>query len=119
MPAINMVRTVIEYHIAMTRKLWSSIDQLSEQDFLADDNYSRGSIRNLMVHLCHTDLRWLIGLKNLPDPGRSMKSYEEYPDRAAVHFYWESVSNQLADYVSGLDDAALHANPTDIPGPRW
>jgi uncharacterized damage-inducible protein DinB len=119
MPAIDLVRTFIEYHVAMSRKVWDSIDQLTDDEFLADDSYSRGSIRNLMVHLCHTDLRWLTGLKNLPDPGGSMKQYEEYLDRASVRAYWESVSAQLADYVNHLDEAALHQNPDDIPGPRW
>lgn len=119
MAAIDMVRTFIEYHIAMTRRVWTSIDQLTEQDFLADDAYSRGSIRNLMVHLCHTDLRWLTGLKNLPDPGRTMKKYEEYPDRLAVRAYWDSVAAQLADYMNSIDDKTLSENPKDIPGPRW
>lgn len=119
MAAIEMVRTLIEYHIAMTRRVWDSIDQLSEQQFVADDSYSRGSIRNLMVHLTHTDLRWLTGLKNLPDPGGTMKKYEEYPDRAAVRAYWDTVAGQLNEYVQNLDEARLHENPVDIPGPRW
>ncbi len=119
MAAVEMVRTFIDYHIAMTRRVWSSIDQLSEGQFVADDAYSRGSIRNLMVHLCHTDLRWLTGLKNLPDPGRSMKKYEEYPDRATVRQYWKSVSTELAEYVHKLGPAELDEYPADIPGPRW
>ena len=118
MAAINMVRTFVEYDIDMSRRVWSSIDQISEDQFLADDSYSRGSIRNLMVHLTHTELRWLTGLKNLPDLA-SMKKYEEYPDRASVRGYWESVAAQLGEYVRELDDARLSENSADIPGPRW
>ena len=118
MAAIDMIRTFIEYDIAMTRRVWASIDQIDEQQFLADDAYSRGSIRNLMVHLTHTDLRWLTGLKNLPDL-ENMKKYEEYPDRASVREYWESVAAELSSYVSRLDEAQLSENPADIPGPRW
>jgi len=118
MAAIEMVRTFIEYHIAMTRRVWVSIDQISEQQFLADDAYSRGSIRNLMVHLTHTELRWLTGLKNLPDL-EDMKKYEEYPDRTSVREYWESVAAELTRYVNNLDDSRLSENPADIPGPRW
>ena len=119
MAAIEMVRTFVEYHVDMTRRVWGSIDKLDEPQFVADDGYSRGSIRNLMVHLSHTDLRWLTGLKNQPDPGRSMKPYETYPDRASVREYWESVAAQLTEYVNDLDEATLHQNPDDIPGPRW
>ena len=91
MATIDAIRTFIEYHVAMTTRVWDSIDQITEQQFLTDDAYSRGSIRNLMVHLAHTDLRWLTGMKDLPDP-EGMKKYEEYPDRATVRKYWETVA---------------------------
>jgi uncharacterized damage-inducible protein DinB len=119
MAAIDMVRTFIDYHIDMSRRVWSSIDRITEEHFLQDDAYSRGSIRNLMVHLTHTDLRWLTGLKNLSDPAESMKKYDAYPDRASVREYWESVAAELGKYLSALDDTSLGANPVEIPGPRW
>ena len=119
MAALEMIQKLIEYHVAMSRRVWGSIDQISEEQFLADDSYSRGSIRNLMVHLSHTDLRWLTGLKNLPDPSESMKGYMAYPDRLNVREYWESVAAELTGYVNRLDEAQLNENPVDIPGPRW
>ena len=118
MAAIEIIQTFIEYHHAMMGRVWDSIDQISEEQFLADDAYSRGSIRNLMAHLANTDLSWLTGLKNLPDP-EGMKKYEEYPDRASVRTYWDSVAKQVSDYVSSLDEATLDENPVDIPGARW
>ena len=119
MPALDMIQRFIEYHAAMSRRVWDSIDQISEEQFLADDPYSRGSIRNLMVHLSHTDLRWLTGLKNLPDPGPTMKRYEEYTDRRSAREYWGSVATELTGYVNRLDEEELNRNPIDIPGPRW
>lgn len=119
MSAVAMLQTFIDYHIAMTRRVWASIDRITGAQFLADDEYSRGSIRNLMVHMAHTDLRWLTGLKNLPDPARSLKDYVEYPDRASVRAYWDSVAQELAAYVHNLSQAELDQNPADIPGPRW
>ncbi len=118
MVALEMIRTFIEYDHAMMGRVWDSISQISEEQFLADDAYSRGSIRNLTVHLAHTDLSWLTGLKNLPDPD-GMKEYEEYPDRASVRTYWDSVAKQVSDYVSSLDEATLDEHPIDIPGSRW
>lgn len=115
----EIARIMIEYHIGMTGRVWGSIDQISEQQFVADDSYSRGSIRNLMVHLANTDLRWLTGLKNLPDVTRSLKKYEEYPDRPAVRGYWESVAAQLQEYVQSLDDTQLNEHSADIAAPRW
>ncbi len=117
MAAIDMVRTFIEYHMAMTRRVWGSIDQLSEQAFLADETYSRGSIRNLMVHLTSTERRWLAGLKNQPDVGHL--KFEDYPTREAARNVFEQVAQDLGDYVSALDDAHLNENAQDMPSPRW
>lgn len=119
MSALGMVHTFIDYHIAMTRRVWESIEQISEEQFLVDDRYSRGSIRNLMVHLSHTDLNWLNGLKNLPDLRGTLKPYEEYGDRASVREHWDFVAGQVADYVGSLSEAELEQNPKEIPGPRW
>ena len=119
MSAIEMVRSFIEYHQAMTRQVWKSIAQIKEEQFVADDSYSRGSIRNLMVHLANTDRSWLAGLKNKPDVRSAMKAYSEYPDRASVQNYWESVAKQLAVYVNTLSEEELKKDPKEIPLARW
>jgi len=117
MTTTDIIKTLIDYHIATTRRVWESIDKISDEQFLADDAYSRGSIRNLMVHLANTDRNWLDGLKNQPE--RQFKKYEEYPDRASVRSYWDSVAKDVSDYVSNVSETELNQNPVDIPSPRW
>ena len=117
MSSKEMLALYIEYHHAMTGRVWDSIDTITEAQFLADDAYSRGSIRNLMVHLANTDLNWLTGLKNEPEP--KFKKYEEYQDRASVRLYWDSVVREVAGYVKNIDEAELNGNPKDIDAPRW
>jgi uncharacterized damage-inducible protein DinB len=107
----------VEYHIAMTRRVWDSVDQLSERDFLAEDSYSRGSIRNLMVHLASVERRWLTGLKNLPDVGHL--KFEDYPTKAAARTMFEQVSEDLGDYVRQLDEVQMNESAEGIPSPRW
>ena len=77
---LELIKTFIEYHIDMTRRVWDSINQITDEQFLADDAYSRGSIRNLMVHLASTDRRWLAGLKNLEDQRYHAESFMERRD---------------------------------------
>jgi|SRR6476660_7725896 uncharacterized damage-inducible protein DinB len=120
MLTVDIFKTFIEYHIAMSRRLWDSIDQITAEQFLADDAYSRGSIRNLMVHLANTDANWLAGLKNIPeseDPPK--RTYEDYPDRSSVRAFWDATTKDLADYAEMLTDAELGENPVDIQNPRW
>lgn len=117
---LELIKTFVSYHLDMTRRVWESIDQLTEEQFVADDAYSRGSIRNLMVHLANTDSNWLAGLKNIPeseDPPR--RQYEDYPVRAGVHAFWDATAKDVAEYIETLTEAALNENPTDIPSPRW
>jgi uncharacterized damage-inducible protein DinB len=117
MAAMEMIKTYIDYHLAMTRRVWESIDQISDGQFLADDAYSRGSIRNLMVHLASTDRRWLTGLRNQPDVGHV--KLEDYPTRASAWEFFESVAKDLSEYVNNLSEAGLFENSTGSPGPRW
>jgi uncharacterized damage-inducible protein DinB len=117
MASIDMLTVFIAYHHDMTRLVWDSIEQITDQQFLADDPYSRGSIRNLMVHLANTDRNWLTGLQNMPR--LEFKSYEMYPDRASVRGYWNSVAAEVAAYVGQLSEGELNQNPSNIPGPRW
>ncbi len=117
MPQIEMVRTFVEYHLAIARRVWDSIDQISDEQFLQDDAYSRGSIRNLMVHLASTDRRWLAGLKSDPDTGHL--DPEQYPTRGSARAAFEQVAADLADYAAALTNTDLNRNPATIPAPRW
>jgi uncharacterized damage-inducible protein DinB len=113
----TLIKSLIEYHCALNRRLCASLAHITETQFTQDDPYSRGSIRNLMVHLISTDLRWLAGLKNLPDLAHL--NYADYPDRQSLHFLLESVSQDLMEYVATLSTAALEEYPNEIPAGRW
>ena len=114
---LELVKTFIEYHIDMTRRVWDSINQITDEQFLADDAYSRGSIRNLMVHLASTDRRWLAGLKNLEDVGQ-LKS-EDHTTRAQARDVFETMAKDLAEYASALTEADLNTPNDKVAEPRW
>jgi uncharacterized damage-inducible protein DinB len=114
---LDLIKTFIEYHLDMTRRVWDSINEITDEQFLADDAYSRGSIRNLMVHLASTDRRWLAGLKNLPDVGHLR--FEDYSTRAEAHQVFEQVAKGLSEYTNSLTTEELNQNPNNLPNPRW
>ncbi len=117
MATAEMMRTSIDYHIAITRRVWDSIDRVSDEQFLAEDSYSRGSIRNLMVHLPSTDRRWLTGLKNLADVGHV--KFGDYPSRAEARALFELAAQDLTDYAGRPDNAQVTQNAAGMPSPRW
>src|SRR5258706_16340077 len=117
MSSVDMLRKFIEYHLDMTRRVWDSIDKITDEQFLADDTYSRGSIRNLMVHLASTDRRWLAGLKNLPDVGHL--KFEDYSTRESAREEFKKVAKDLEGYIPALSEKDLN-DPTDsVKEPRW
>ena len=114
---LELIKTFIEYHIDMPRRVWDAINEITDEQFLTDDVYSRGSIRNLMVHLASTDRRWLAGLKNLEDVGHL--KFEDYTTRASARETFENMAKDLAEYVSAITEDALN-NPTDkVEQPQW
>ncbi len=114
---LDLIRSLISYHVDMTRRVLDSINHISEEQFLADDPYSRGSIRNLMVHLASTDRRWLAGLKNLPDVGHL--KFEDFQTKKETQEAFEQILNDLADYTNALSNDELTQPANDIPNPRW
>lgn len=114
---LDLIQLYIEYHIETTRRVWSLIDSITEEQFLAGETYSQGSIRNLMVHLTSVDRRWLAGLKNQEDVGHLRQ--EDYSTRAAVREAFETIAKDLSDHVSALTDDVLN-KPTDkVEQPQW
>jgi uncharacterized damage-inducible protein DinB len=117
---LELIKTFTRYHIDTTRRVWDSIQHITEEQFLADDVYSRGSIRNLMVHLAATDSNWLAGLKNIPeDQDPPTMTLEEYSNRAIVREFWDQTAKELAEYMETLTEAQINENPVDIPHSRW
>src|SRR5262245_53694175 len=114
---LELVKTFVEYHLDMTRRVWDSINHITDEQFLAEDAYSRGSIRNLMVHLTSTDRRWLVGLKNAADVGHL--KFEDFSTRGQAHHVFEQVAKDLIEYVNTLTEEELNQNPNGVPNPRW
>lgn len=114
---LELIQLYVEYHIETTRRVWDLIDTITDEQFLADEIYSHGSIRNLMVHLISVDRRWLVGLKNLDDVGHL--NQEDFRTRANAREAFENVANDLSEYVSTLTEEALN-KPTDkVEQPQW
>ncbi len=116
MSSLDRIQTFVEYDLAMTRQVWESIAQITDDQFLEDDSYSRGSIRNLMVHLASTQRRWLAGLKNEAEVGHL--DFKDYPSRQAGRALFDQVSRDMHDYVSHLSEPELDEKPEHIPSFR-
>jgi uncharacterized damage-inducible protein DinB len=116
---VEMLQTMVDYHHALYGKLWDSIMHLTDEQFVEPLAYSRGSIRDQMVHVANTDARWLRGLQEDPTARSLRFDPAEYDTRERALALWEQVSAELAAYMATLDEAAVAHILAGIGAPAW
>lgn len=113
------IRTYIEYHYTLTRRVWESIHKISDEQFVAEIPHSHGSIRNQMVHLATTDARWMRGLQGRPNARQITFDPGDYPTRQTAQSLWEGVAQEALAYVASLNDEAMLSAPLGVGAPAW
>jgi uncharacterized damage-inducible protein DinB len=108
----NAFRHLYGYHFAENRTLWDNyVAQLSDDQFRQPIAYSHGSVCQQIVHLISVDDTWFSGLRGvaLPEP----LDLANFPDRASIRAYWDTVEHTMRDYLAALSDETLLATPLD------
>lgn len=106
-------RHFYEYHFSENRKIWGHVTQLSEEQFTQQAGYSRGSVRDQILHLIDCEDTWFSELRGvgpstpLPpsDPG----------DRNAIRIHWDHVEGKIRQYLAELRDEMLFDTPITEP----
>jgi uncharacterized damage-inducible protein DinB len=107
-------RYFYDYHFAENRKIWDRyVTQLTHEQFTQPVSYSRGSVRDQIVHLINCEDVWFSEL-------RSVEPSEELPpaivdDRNAIRAHWDTVEGNIRQYLSDLQDNMLFAKPIAEP----
>ena len=102
-------RHLYEYHMSENRALWDKyVAQLSDEQFARDVNYSRGSVRNQIVHLISADDTWFCELRGvaLPEPLNA-----DEMDRRMLRAHWDTVEANMRAYLANLRDEMLFTKP--------
>ncbi len=100
-----------EYHFSENRKLWDGAAQLSEEQFAQNWDYSRGSVRDQILHLMSCDQFWFSGLRGVDIP-EDLKP-EEFSDRAGIRSRWDAIEGNMRDYLKNLQDKTLFDHPLE------
>lgn len=119
MTSVEIIRTLFDYNDALNRRLWESIMTVSNEQFVQEVSYSRGSLRDQAIHLTTTEGGWLRGLRGEPDARRYRLDPGDYPTPAAGQAAWQETAAALVNYVNTLTQADLEETPPGMPGPRW
>lgn len=119
MTTLEVVRAMMDYNYTLHRRLWDSINTLTEDQFVQHVPYSHGSVRDHMVHLAATDTRWVRGLQGQPDARSFRLNPDDYPTREVTRTLCDSVAAEVLGFVSTLDEAAAQCQPPGMPLTIW
>lgn len=107
-------RHFYNYHFAENRKIWDRyITPLSYEQFTQKIDYSRGPIRDQIVHLIDVEDVWFSELlgANPSDPIPAANS----DDREDIRAHWDRVEQKIRGYLAALQDDMLFTKPIKEP----
>ncbi len=108
-------RHFYDYHFAENRAIWERyVVPLTWEQFTQPSAYSRGSVRDQIVHLISVDDVWfseLRGVQPLKEPSPAPNG----DDRAAIRAYWDQVEQRMRNYLGELQDDMLFTQPIKEP----
>lgn len=106
----NAFRHFYDYHFSENRKLWDSyVTPLSQEQFTQAASYSRGSVRDQILHLINTDDGWFSDLRGAANP--ESPSPADLTDRESIRAHWDHVERNMRDYLANLRDDMLSDKP--------
>jgi uncharacterized damage-inducible protein DinB len=108
----NAFRHLFDYHFAENRKIWDRyITSLTDEQFTQPVGYSRGSVQDQTLHIISCDTVWFSGLRRVEIPEDLDPA--DFPDRESIRTHWDSVEQNMRDYLAALRDDMLFDQPLD------
>jgi uncharacterized damage-inducible protein DinB len=118
MTSLALVRTQFAFNQAMNDNLWNIITaHLTDAQFVQEDRYSRGAIRNQLIHMANAQRYWFGAM--LGAAGADDLNPEDYPTRASARHICQQVDQESLDHVNRLTEAELEQTPEIWSQPIW
>jgi uncharacterized damage-inducible protein DinB len=107
-------RHFYNYHFAENRKVWEHVTSLTFEQFTQKVDYSRGSVREQIVHLLAADDVWFSELRGV-EPSEPLSDTIDVDDREVIRAFLDKVENNSRAYLADLQDDMLFSKPIKEP----
>ena len=107
-------RHFYNYHFAENRKILDHVASLTFEQFTQKVDYSRGSIREQLVHLFDAEEMWFSELRGV-EPADTLPDTVEIDDRDAIRTFMDAVEKNSRAYLAELHDDMLFTKPIKEP----
>ncbi len=99
------IQELFSYNYWAFDRVWACIAQLTDEQFTQDVDYSRGSIRNQVVHLMSATQRWVYRLQQLEPPPRMVN--EDFTTLAQTKAKWDELQDEAMKAFTSFTKAQL------------
>jgi len=118
------MRSLYQYNHWATERLLDVATGLTAEQFLAPGAAGQRSVRDSLVHLFGAQKGWLSWWDGSLAPAEAQarrRAPAEFPNLAAVRVLWVEVERQTQAFVSGLSDADLQRDFSQVlpSGGTW
>lgn len=111
---VHAIQVLFDYNYVAHDRVWDCVMELTPEQFVAESDYSWGSIRNHLVHVMSVDNRWLARIDNRVLPDRLEPA--DYPDQDATREMWNDIRDNVISYVTTLSPSEVSENiEIDLP----
>ncbi len=101
----EMFKVLFSYNYWAFDRVWGCIQQLSVEQFVQPVDYSRGSIRNQVVHLMNATQRRISQLQHLEIPPALVN--EDFTSLSRTRTEWDRIRDQTLNYVATVTSEEL------------
>ena len=107
-------RHFYNYHFTENRKVWEHVALLTFEQFTQPVDYSRGSVREQLVHLLDAEDVWFSELRGV-EPSEPLPETTDVDDRDDIRAHWDKVEQNIRAYLANLEDDFLFTKPITDP----
>lgn len=113
----TILNALFGFNQATNDRLWNLImANLTDEEFTQANAYSRGSIRNQLVHMADAQHYWLRSMLDMDMPELP---FEDYPTREAARAICQQSDQTILDTVRGISEADLERVVEGWGEPVW
>ena len=101
------IQLLYQYNDWANKRILAAAEGVSEEQFLAHNDFGWGSLRGALLHILSAEVGWRTFLAKQERAG-SLEA-ENFPDVAALRTRWQIENRALWDYLNSLRDDDLTA----------
>ncbi|MBI1279131.1 MAG: ClbS/DfsB family four-helix bundle protein [Anaerolineaceae bacterium] len=118
MTAHTILMALVGFNQAMNERLWNIIiEHLTDEQFVQPNTYSRGSIRDQIIHMADAQHYWLRSV--LDESSLPEIQPQDYPTRAAARTVCQQSDQTFLDKLQSLSEDDLEHIPDGWTQPVW